>query len=79
MQTIETHAIIKKDRKLTVNIPSDVKPGKHKIIVIIDDNQSLEQESYKKKLLDVAVWKEDDINIFENVKKDINEWNMNKF
>ena len=38
MQTIETHATIKKDRKLTVNIPSDIKPGKHKIIVIIDES-----------------------------------------
>jgi len=79
MQTIETHATIKKDRKLTVNIPPDIKLGKHKIIVIIDDNRSLEQKFYKNKLLDVTVWKEDDIEVFKNVNKDINKWDMSKF
>jgi hypothetical protein len=37
MRTIETTATVSDDRVLTVKVPSDVPPGEHKVVVVIDE------------------------------------------
>lgn len=36
MKTIETTALVGDDRKVTVQLPPDVPPGQHRIVVTID-------------------------------------------
>jgi hypothetical protein len=36
MKAIETTAMVGDDRKLTVQLPADVAPGPHQIVVVID-------------------------------------------
>ena len=37
MKTIETTAVIGEDRKLTVQLPPDVTPGSHRVVVVIEE------------------------------------------
>lgn len=37
MRTIETTATVTKDSKLTIQIPSDIEPGEHKIVIVIEE------------------------------------------
>ena len=37
MKTIETTTVIGDDRKLTLQLPPDVAPGEHRVVVVIDD------------------------------------------
>ena len=37
MRTIETRGVVTPDQKLTVDVPADVAPGEHQVIVVIDD------------------------------------------
>ncbi|EDN65506.1 hypothetical protein BGP_1139 [Beggiatoa sp. PS] len=37
MRTIETHAMIAKDRILTLQLPKDIQPGQHYILVTIGE------------------------------------------
>jgi len=36
MKTIETTAIVGNDRKLTVQLPPDVAPGPHQIVIVVE-------------------------------------------
>lgn len=36
MKTIETTAIVGDDRKVVVQLPADVAPGPHQIVVVVD-------------------------------------------
>jgi hypothetical protein len=37
MRTIETTAVIGNDRMLTIQLPPDVAPGPHSILVVVDE------------------------------------------
>jgi len=37
MRTIQTRGTVTEDRKLTIDVPSDVAPGEHQVVVVIDD------------------------------------------
>jgi len=37
MRAIQIRAMVTEDRKLTIDIPSDVEPGEHQVIVVIDE------------------------------------------
>jgi hypothetical protein len=37
MRTIHTRGTVTEDRKLTIDVPSDVAPGEHQVVVVIDD------------------------------------------
>ena len=37
MKTIETTAVIGDDRKLSLQLPEDVPPGEHRIVVLIEE------------------------------------------
>ena len=39
MKTIETNATVTQDGKLTVPVPHDIPPGKHQVVVVIDEGQ----------------------------------------
>jgi hypothetical protein len=41
MRTIETRGTVSKDRKLTIDVPADVAPGEHQVIVVIADDPNL--------------------------------------
>ena len=40
MRTIETTGVVSNDGKLTVDVPPDVRPGEHRVVVVIDDTTS---------------------------------------
>jgi len=42
MRTIEATATIRPDRTLTVQVPPDIAPGDHHIVVIIDEQPTVE-------------------------------------
>ena len=37
MRTIETTVTVTEDGKITIQIPSDIEPGEHKVVVIIEE------------------------------------------
>ena len=37
MKTFETTAIVSAEHRLTVDVPCDVMPGAHRIVIVIDD------------------------------------------
>lgn len=37
MKTIETTAVVGNDRQMTVQLPDDVSPGTHRVVVVIDE------------------------------------------
>ena len=37
MKTIETTTVVGEDRKLTVQLPADVEPGTHQVVVVIEE------------------------------------------
>jgi hypothetical protein len=39
MRTIETTAVVGEDRKLMVQLPVEVPPGAHRVVVVIDERQ----------------------------------------
>lgn len=40
MKTIETIAVVTPDHRLTVQLPEDVAPGEHHVVVLIDGEQA---------------------------------------
>jgi hypothetical protein len=42
MRTIQTRGTVTPDRKLTIELPADVEPGEHQVVVVIDDLLSRE-------------------------------------
>ena len=38
MRTIQTKAKIAEDRKLVLQLPSDVTPGEHRVVVVLDED-----------------------------------------
>ena len=45
MKTVELTTIIQPDRTMTVQLPPDVTPGRHHVVVVIDDGQKAETSS----------------------------------
>lgn len=45
MTRVETQAIVGKDRTVTIQLPDDVTPGEHRLVVLLDDTDQVEQES----------------------------------
>lgn len=37
MTTLETKATVTPDRKLTVEVPPEIQPGEHRVVLMIDD------------------------------------------
>lgn len=37
MRTIETTATVAEDGKLTMQIPPDIEPGEHKVVIVIEE------------------------------------------
>ncbi len=37
MRSLETIAIVSSDRKITVQLPADIRPGAHRVVVVIDE------------------------------------------
>jgi len=52
MRTIETTAVVTRDGQLTITLPSDVTPGKHQVVIIIEEQVSVKDD---RPLLDLAV------------------------
>lgn len=42
MRTIQTRGTVTDDRKLTIDLPSDVSPGSHQVVVVIDDEPNID-------------------------------------
>ncbi len=55
MKTVQTTAIVSKDGKLTVQVPSDIVPGEHKIVLVIDEAPVVKASSLPLKFSDYPV------------------------
>ncbi|KAB8315539.1 hypothetical protein SD81_029570 [Tolypothrix campylonemoides VB511288] len=49
MKTIETIATVTADGKITVQLPPDIPAGKHKVVVVIDEQPLVEKQVTKEK------------------------------
>lgn len=57
MKTIETIAHVAHDRRLIVDLPMDILPGEHHVVVIIDENkQSTIQPELLLPVHDLGQW-----------------------
>ena len=45
MTTIETNGLVTNDGKLIIEIPPDVSPGKHRVVVMIDPQSAWIEEN----------------------------------
>ena len=43
MRTIETTATVSKDGKLIVQVPPDIPPGEHRVVVVIEEAEKAKQ------------------------------------
>lgn len=39
MKTVETQAMVSDDGTLTAKVPSDIKPGEHRAVILIEESQ----------------------------------------
>jgi hypothetical protein len=44
MRTIEATATVTPDRTLTVMVPPDIPPGKHRVVLVIDDQPAAQEK-----------------------------------
>ncbi|MGI8502173.1 MAG: hypothetical protein ACR2LR_13715 [Hassallia sp.] len=44
MKTIETIATVTADGKITLQLPADIPPGEHQVVVVIDEKPLVEKE-----------------------------------
>jgi len=44
MRTIETTVSVTEDRKITIQVPSDIVPGEHKVVIVIDEQPTKKQK-----------------------------------
>jgi hypothetical protein len=61
MRTIETTATITAEGTLTVQVPSDIPPGPHHVVVLIDDQPSLPEtrQLHDFPIIHVGAWPTD--------------------
>ncbi|TVS20015.1 MAG: hypothetical protein EA424_06140 [Planctomycetaceae bacterium] len=45
MRTIEATMLIAEDRKLVLQLPSDVSPGEHRVVLMIDEPKPVREET----------------------------------
>jgi hypothetical protein len=41
MRTIETTAVVTEDGKLTLTLPPDIAPGKHQVVIVLEEQVSV--------------------------------------
>jgi hypothetical protein len=59
MKSIETTVIVGPDRTITLPVPSDIPPGPHRIIVVIDEAPAVSSlEPLNLPLLPAVAWPE---------------------
>ena len=44
MRTIETTTVIAQDRRLMLQLPADVEPGEHRVVVLLDEPEKISAE-----------------------------------
>lgn len=60
MKTIETTAVVGEDRKLTVQLPPDVAPGRHRIVLMVDEPEARAASTLDDfPTIDVGPWPDD--------------------
>lgn len=37
MRSIETNVVVSSDRKIVIQLPADIRPGAHRVVVVIDE------------------------------------------
>lgn len=55
MKTIKTTAIVAADGKLTVQLPFDIPPGEHQIVLVINESPAVEETRPPIKFSDYSV------------------------
>jgi hypothetical protein len=40
MRSIETTVVVSSDRKITIQLPADIRPGAHRVVVVIEEAQA---------------------------------------
>ena len=57
MKTIETTAVVTTNHVLTINVPSDVVPGEHRVVVVIDEiPETIEPHTTELPTHDLGPW-----------------------
>lgn len=61
MRTIEAKAIVSEDGKLTIQLPPDIPPGEHRIVLVIEELISSHEEADTKDfpVIDIGPWPTD--------------------
>lgn len=44
MTRLETQATVTPDRKLTIQVPPEIQPGEHRVVLIIDESASAQSK-----------------------------------
>ncbi len=44
MRTVEMKAVIGPDRKIVVQLPPDISPGEHQLVIVIEEQPVVEKE-----------------------------------
>jgi hypothetical protein len=61
MRTIELDAIVTEDGKLTADVPPDVLPGRHRVVITVIDTSTVPQEQLSRITFsahDIGPWPE---------------------
>jgi hypothetical protein len=58
MRTIETTAVIEPNGKLILQLPSDIPPGQHRVVVVIEEQPILKKPPLEFPVIDVGAWPE---------------------
>lgn len=55
MKTIQTTATVTEEGKLIVQVPADISPGEHQIVIVIDETSAEQQQRLPLKFSDYPV------------------------
>jgi hypothetical protein len=58
MRTLETVATVTPDGTLTVQVPPDVPPGEHRVVVVIEEQPQVGRRTLDLPVLSVGHWPE---------------------
>ncbi len=61
MRTIETYGLIDPDGRMSIDVPHDIRAGKHKVVIVIDEQLLRQKHSDPPQLpvFHVGAWPQD--------------------
>lgn len=56
MRTIETRATVRPDGTLVANVPPDVAPGEHRVVLVLEDTATAPSSTLDLPIFDLGSW-----------------------